>query len=510
MSKYMFERLTALDNSFLVAEQASQPMHVAAVNIFEAGDLARPAGGIDVNKIRQATLAEIHRIPRYRQKLKWVPLENRPVWVDDPHFNIDYHIRHAALPYPGGVEELKKLTGRITSRVLDRARPLWEIWVIEGLSDNRFAIISKIHHCMIDGVSGADLAQILYSITPDREVGEPRMFMPRSAPTSGELLLDAVSRYAQLPGEIGRAIAPALREPGRTFAHLAQFARSALSLASFAAPSSDTPLNGTVSPHRRVDWLTLSLDDVKAVKNEIGCSVNDVVLGAVTGTIRQYLIRRSVDPRGIDFRISAPVSTRRPEESGQLGNRVSAWIVRLPVEKDNPLDWVEDVRQATSELKRSNQAMVLDFLMKAAEYVPSSLVGAGLGIASEPMNMIVTNIPGPPIPLYLLGAKLLELQPLVPLLEGTGLGVALFSYDGKLHVGFNADYERVPDLPTVTSLFAEAFLTIMDKVGVRPGGIEAAIETGAADAPEPARPSGTASSDAGFVAPPLAASPPRS
>ena len=210
MSKYMFERLTALDNSFLVAEQASQPMHVAAVNIFEAGDLARPAGGIDVNRIRQATLAEIHRIPRYRQKLKWVPLENRPVWVDDPHFNIDYHIRHAALPYPGGVEELKKLTGRITSRVLDRARPLWEIWVIEGLSDNRFAIISKIHHCMIDGVSGADLAQILYSITPDREVGEPRMFMPRSAPTSGELLLDAVFRREtiELPAVASRELAP--------------------------------------------------------------------------------------------------------------------------------------------------------------------------------------------------------------------------------------------------------------------------------------------------------------
>lgn len=467
MAQYMYDRLSAQDNGFLVAEDPHQPLHVASVNIFESGELATEDGGVNVRRIRQATEAEIHRIPRYRQKLMWVPVENRPVWVDDPHFNLDYHIRHAALPRPGGIEELKKLTARITSRALDRSRPLWEIWVIEGLSGGRFALISKIHHCMIDGVSGAEIAQILYSTSPEYELSEPRPYLPRPAPTPAELFIDALKNYASLPAQIVKGLMPMLREPRKLAADTGEVLRSAAALASWATPSSGTPLNGPIGPHRRIDWLTLSLADVKEVKNALGCSVNDVVLAAATGAVRHYLIRRGVNPAEIDFRVSAPVSVRRADESEQLGNRVSAWIVRLPISDENPLAWIESIAAATKELKESNQAAALDLLMQAAEYTPPSLMALGAQAASGPMNMIITNIPGPPFPLYLLGAKLLELQPLVPLIDGTGLGIALFSYDGKLHVGFNADYERVPDLGTFTALFAQSFLVLMDAAGVR-------------------------------------------
>lgn len=468
MARYMFDRLSAQDNSFLVAEDAHQLLHVASVNIFDLGKLATAKGGVNIRLIRQATEAEIHRIPRYRQKLMWVPVENRPVWVDDPHFNLDYHIRHAALPQPGGIDELKRLTARVTSRALDRSRPLWEIWVIEGLSEGRFALISKIHHCMVDGVSGADIAQIMYSASPDYELGEPMPFMPRPAPTRSELLLDAAKHYAEIPGNLVKGLLPMIREPQKAVSEASAVLRSAAKLASWATPSSATPLNGPIGPHRRIDWLTLSLADVKAVKNAIGCSLNDVVLGAVTGAVRHYLARRGVDPADIDFRVSAPVSMRTADEAGQLGNRVSAWIIRLPIAEQNPLAWIREITAATKELKESNQAAALDLMMRAAEYVPPSLMALGMGAAaSGPMNMVVTNIPGPPVPLYLLGAKLLELQPLVPLIDGTGLGIALFSYDGKLHVGFNADYERVPDLGTVTALFAQSFMALMDAAGIR-------------------------------------------
>jgi len=231
-------------------------------------------------------------------------------------------------------------------------------------------------------------------------------------------------------------------------------------------PSSDTPINGKLGPHRRVDWLTLPLEDVKAVRRTLQCTVNDVVLATVTGAVRHYLRRRGVDLEDLDFRVSAPVNMRDAGEHKQLGNRVSTWVVRLPVDEDDPRRWIEAVRKITEDLKRSKQALGADMMMRAAEYAPASLLALGARAASGPINMIVTNVPGPQFPLYTLGAKLLEMQPLVPLLDGTGLGVALFSYDGKLHVGLNAEYELVPDLSTFTALFAQSFMALTDAAGV--------------------------------------------
>jgi len=465
---YKYERLSAQDNSFLVAEEPNVPLHVGGVGIFEVGDLGTEDGGVDIRKIKRATAAQLHRIPRYRQKLEWIPFENRPVWVDDSHFNLDYHIRHAALPRPGGIEELKRLTARISTRALDRSRPLWEIWIIEGLEGDRFAMVSKIHHCMIDGVGGSDIAQILFSASPSYEIEEPLPYMPRPAPGRDELLLDAVKRQVALPFRALSGLASLTRETEDLPSLLRTRAKAIGDLLGWVVkPASGTPMNGALGPHRNVDWLSLPLEDVKALRRKLGCTVNDIVLATVTGAVRHYLIRRNVNPAGIDFRVSAPVSVRSEEEQGQLGNRVSAWIVRLPVEESRPDAWVAKVNEATRALKDSNQAMGVEMMMQAAEYLPTSLMAMGARAASGPMNMIVTNVPGPPFPLYLLGARLLELHPMVPLLDGTGLGIALFSYDGKLHVGLNADYELVPDLAAFTALFAQAYMALLDSAKVQ-------------------------------------------
>jgi len=466
MSRYMYERLSAQDNSFLVAEHANAPLHITGVGIYELARAATRDGGVDVRRLRRFIEARLHEIPRYRQKLMWVPIENRPVWIDDPHFNIDYHIRHAALPRPGGLDQLKKLTARITTRVLDRSRPLWELWVIEGVEGDRFAVVSKIHHCMIDGAAGADLAQILNSPCADVEIPEPRPFMPRPAPSRLELLVDAVERYAELPRRALSSLASRAAAPTRLLEDLAKRGRALSEVVALATSrSSGTPLNGRLGPHRHVDWLTLPLADAKAVRKTLDCTVNDVVLASVTGAVRHYLFRRGVEPRAIDFRISAPVSMREAAQKGRMGNRVSSWIVRLPIELEEPLAWVNEIRETTRALKDSKQAVALDMLMRAAEYAPSSLISVGARLAAGPINMIVTNVPGPQFPLYMLGARMVEMQPLVPLLDGIGLGVALFSYDGNLHVGLNAEYDLVPDLGSFTALFAQSFMAIADAAG---------------------------------------------
>ncbi|MDE0885159.1 MAG: wax ester/triacylglycerol synthase family O-acyltransferase [Myxococcota bacterium] len=468
MSNYKFERLSAQDNSFLLAETPHAPLHVIAVGIYDAGDLATGAGGVDFRMIKRVLEARLHKIPRYRQKLMWVPFENRAVWVDDAHFNIDYHLRHSALPHPGGLEQLKRLTARISTQSLDRARPLWEMWIIEGLSENRFAMVSKIHHCMIDGASGSDVAQILMSTSPEQEAAEPKPFVPRPAPSPRELLIDAAIHQVSMPLRALKSLssypqtAPEIVEDiGEKLSALAGLAKWAVS------SSSPTPINGELGPHRRIDWLTLPLADVKTLRSALECSVNDVVLATVTGAIRHYFLHRGVDPKSLDFRISAPVNVRRKSEEGQLGNRVSTWIVPLPLGTSNPLEWVEHIRAETAELKESHQAQAFDMLMSAAEYLPASLLALGARAAEGPINMIVTNVQGPPFPLYLLGAKLLEMNPIVPLLNGTGLGIALFSYNGRLHIGLNADYELVPDLGILTALLAQSFMTLVDAAGAR-------------------------------------------
>ncbi len=448
----LYDRLTAQDRSFLELEGPSIHMHVAGAFLFERGSLATPQGGVDIDAIRDSVESRLHRIPRYRQRLAWIPIENHPVWVDDDRFNIHYHVRHAALPAPGDDRQLKRLCARILSQQLDRRRPLWEMWVIEGLEHDRFALVCKTHHCMVDGVSGADLLAVLLGVTPNKEFEPGPTWYPNPAPSGLELLRDATWRRVATPFVLGAAALSALRKPERAMEQLGDVLSGVgQALSSALSPAADTPLNRPIGPHRRFDWVGFDIAEVKRVKDHLGGTVNDVVLATVAGAVSRFLEQRGIPlkrQRELDFRAFCPVSVRSAEESGTLGNRVSSLVARLPIAERDPARRLESVRAITADLKQSKQALGADVLSSVSEWTAPTLaaLAARLAFANRVSNLVVTNVPGPQIPLYLLGARMLESYPMVPLFESQGLGIALFSYAGGLYWGFNADWEQFPDL----------------------------------------------------------------
>ena len=460
MAKDSYDRLTALDSSFLAFERPNAYMHVACTMVYEAGPLRLEDGGIDAEAFRKLTAAAIHRIPRYRQKLAYIPIEGRPVWVDDADFNIDYHIRHTSLPRPGSEQQLKRLSARVMQQHLDRSRPLWEMWLVEGLEDDRFAVISKVHHCMIDGLAGVDLMKILMSPTIEHEIPQAPEYIPRPVPSRVRLLRDEVRRRARLPFDTLRDVRHFISEAQDLRQELAVRARAvAGTLGATIHRAAPTPLNRTIGPHRRFDWLTMELGDLKAARRALGGSLNDIVLTVVTGAVRRFLKGRGVNLDELDFRVLSPVSVRGNEKQGTLGNRISAWVLPLPVHERDPRVQLEQIRERTQELKESNQALGADLLTQAAEWSSSTLfaLGARSMTSRLPFNMVVTNVPGPQIPLYTLGARMLEVYPHVPLVDNLGLGVGLMSYDGKLCWGFNADYDVVPDVGDFRKAITQSF-----------------------------------------------------
>jgi len=460
MARYSYDRLSALDHSFLFLERPHAPLHVGTVAVHELGALRGREGGVDIELVRRGIAGVLHRIPRYRQRLAWIPFEGTPVWIDDEGFNLEYHVRHTSLPRPGGAAQLQQLAARVMAQRLDRSRPLWEMWVVEGLEDDRFALISKVHHCMIDGVSGVDLMNVLMSPSPDAEIFEPVPFVPRPAPTAFELLRDELSRRTRLPFEALRDTRKLIREAEDSRREISVRLRAVRELLGGALRRiTPTPLNERVSPHRRFDWLLLPLDELKAVRRALGGSLNDVVLTIVTGAMRRFFEQRHFPIEGIEFRVMAPVSVRAETERGRLGNRVSAWIVPLPLEEPDPALRLSTLAAFTEELKQKRQAVAAEVLTQAADWTPATLLALGARNATRqlPFHMVVTNVPGPQLPLYLLGSRMIETYPVVPLLDGLGLGIALFSYDGKLCWGFNADYDLVPDLDSLVVFVREAF-----------------------------------------------------
>jgi len=461
MAKYAYDRLTFLDNSFLLMEGANSPMHVAGTAMYETGPLRNADGGIDIDKIRDYVNARLHLIPRYRQRLAYTPVEGQPVWVDDDHFNIHYHVRHTALPKPGDERQLKRLAARIMSQHLDRAKPLWEIWVVEGLANHdQFAMISKIHHCMVDGMSSVDLLNVLLKSEPTEHFEPAPRWMPRRAPTSWELATDALLRYASLPIEIGRnlpEVIRAARDPRSDIRARLRALRDTLSTG-IRGPS-ETPLNQRIGPHRRFDWLLMDLKEVKAVKNRVGGTLNDIVLATVAGAVRHFLQRRGVSVDNLDFRVMAPVSVRSPEERGTMGNRVSAWMVPMPLGERDPVRRLDKISETTTHLKETKQALGAEMLTQVADWTPSTLLSLGARMATRalPFNLVVTNVPGPQVPLYLLGAKMLDNYGFIPLTDYLCLGVVLFSYAGKLCWGFTAEWDLLPDLHEFVSDIEASF-----------------------------------------------------
>ena len=444
-----YQRLSAMDASFLGIEDESCHMHVGAVLIFDAAPLRAPGGGIDIDRIRAAIHARLHLVPRFRQRLAQVPYERVPIWVDDDRFRLAYHVRHTALPQPGDERVLKRLVGRIMSQALDRKRPVWEIWVVEGLAGDRFALISKTHHCMVDGISGADLMSVILDATPDAGVGTPEPWEPAPHPSGARLVLDAALRRAAQPGEALRAAYSAVTSPRSQLRTLTEAARGlAQTFAPALNPVSRTPLNVEVGPHRRFDWTAMRVADLKAVKNVLGGTLNDVVLATVSGALRSFFALRGLDAANLTVRALVPVSVRSQDERGSLGNRVTQMTAPLPVDRADPVARLTAVRATTAGLKESRQALGGEVLTAISEWtVPNILVQAvRLAARARPYNLIVTNVPGPQIPLYLQGALMRTAYPVVPLFENLALVVGLFSYNGGLFWGVNGDWEQLPDL----------------------------------------------------------------
>ena len=457
-----YEPLSHLDASFLALESPTTHMHVAAVVLFDGTKLRTSEGGIDIGRVKAHIEGKLAYIPRYRQRLGFVPPNRHPVWIDDDHFNFDYHVRHTSLPRPGTDEQLKRLAGRIVSQPLDRAKPLWELWVVEGLSEDRFAIIAKIHHCMIDGISGVDLTTILLNVIPTSELEPATDWHPRLAPTSTQLAVAEAARRTRatldtvtnLPGLARRGSEVALQVGGRGIAAL-----KALQ-AGWLRPATRTPLNPDLGPNRRFDWTETSLADVKAIRAKHGGSVNDVVLAIAAGALRRFLVdTRAFDLEGIEFRVMNPVSTRSADKRGALGNQVAMWLVDLPISDPDPISRLTKIKGETSKLKSTNQALGAATLVELSRGTPLTVIALAnrvVGPMMRPFNLTVTNVPGPQFPMYLLEAEMLANFPIVPLWSQHGLGLALFSYNGTLEWGIQADFDAFPDVEAVTAAIKES------------------------------------------------------
>lgn len=462
MAEQFYERLSFLDGSFLALESRTTHMHVAGVAIFEAGPLSKSDGGIDIAKIKTFIESKLPYVPRYRQHLAWVPIEKNPVWIDDDHFDLDYHVRHLSLPKPGNEEQLKAMVGRLLSQQLNRAKPLWELWVVEGLENDRFALIFKIHHCMIDGISGVDLMAVLLNFVPSEEIEEIKPFTARPAPGAAELLIGESLRRTRRALRAARSVPHILEEAQAVGSEIQRRAKAvSYSLTSgWLTPASKTPINSRIGPNRRFEWLTLPLDGIKEIKDLIGGTVNDVVLTIVAGAIRNYFIEeRGFAVDDVEFRVMAPVSVRAKDQQGQLGNQVAMWLVKLPIEERDALRRYAVVQDNTRHLKETNQALGASTIVQLSSGTPATLLGMAARRATRirPFNMTVTNVPGPQFPMYLLGSQLLAQYPAVPLWAGHGVGIALFSYNGEVAWGLNADRDVVPDVTALSAQITSAF-----------------------------------------------------
>lgn len=468
-SSYAYDRLSVVDNSFLAIESPTTHQHVAAVMILDAPPVSGPDGGIDIETIRAYIASRLHLIPRYRQHLTTIPLGNRLVWVDDEHFNVHYHVRHASLPRPGDERQLKRLAARIVSQQLDRAKPLWEIWIVEGLEGGRFAMVAKTHHCMVDGVSGVDLLAVLLNPFPAAAFTPGPRWIPRPAPTPLQIFRDEMLRRLREPLELLWEAPCPLGSPARLLSGLWE-GLSALgeTLGAAARPASPTPINQPIGPHRRFDWTSLDLSEIKTVKNRLGGTVNDIVLATVAGALRHFLENRRVNVDVLDIRASIPVSIRSDEQRGTLGNQIALWMMALPVAERDPRRRLAKVREATARLKESRQTLGAQVLAAVSEWTSTTLLSAAvrLSMRSRPFNLVVTNVPGPQIPLYLLGAELKECYPMLALLENQALGVALFSYAGRLNWGFIADWDLIPDLHEFVLAIESSFRELQAAAGV--------------------------------------------
>jgi diacylglycerol O-acyltransferase / wax synthase len=459
------DRLTGLDTSFLHLEDATSHMHVASVMLFEG-----PPPPYD--ELLDAFERRLPLVPRYRQRLAFVPLgQGRPKWVDDPHLNLRYHVRSTALPSPGSEDQLKDLAGRVFSQQLDRDKPLWEVWLVEGLAGGRFAVLSKTHHALVDGVSGVDIMSVLFDTSPEpaAPTGPGDRWLPRPLPSSAQLLGEALVERGTLPGEITRSLRAILRGPRRLLegARDAAVGVGAMAWAGLN-PAPSSPYNKQIGPHRRFTWVRADLSDLKDIKNSLGGTVNDVVLATVAGALGKHLRRRGQNTDGLELKAMVPVSVRQDVEQGALGNRVAAMMAPLPVWCQEPVARLDLVREELRDLKSSGQAVGARVLTDLSGFAPPTILGQASRLMSRQrfFNLVVTNVPGPQFPLYLLGRRMLDPFPMVPLASGQGVGVAILSYDGRINFGLVGDFDLLWDLDDLAVDLEDSLAELAREAGV--------------------------------------------
>ena len=467
MRETFHERLSALDQSFLSFETRNAYMHVALTAIFEPQSLTTPDGGIDVSRIRRHIAARLPLVPRYRQRLMRTPLVSDAIWVDDDGFDLGYHVRHASLPRPGGERQLQRRCAEILERPLDRTRPLWEVWIIEGLAGGRFAMLAKVHHCMVDGVAGVDILAALLGTEPISDMDPVAPWTPRPAPSEGALLAHGVLRRGRASVDALRGVRDALRSPAQAGREVGTRTAALVRLLGHLGQAPSTPFNQPIGPHRRIDWLAFDLATIKAIRNRLGGTINDVVLATVAGAVGRFLARRRAE-LDAEFRTVVPVSVRAADERGVPGNRVSVWLTTLPVREPDAARRLAIIRAMTAELKDTQHAMGATVLAQAAEWTTANLINLAAQFINRArrFNLIVTNVPGPPVPFYLLDAPMVAAYPHLPLFENQGLGIALFSYAGTLFWGVGADWNQMPDLGEFMKEIAQSFDDLCSAAGV--------------------------------------------
>jgi diacylglycerol O-acyltransferase len=429
-------------------------MHVASTTIFEG-----PAP--DHDEFRDHIASRLHLVPRFRQKLRFIPFgQGRPVWVDDPHLNLDYHVRRTALPPPGSEDQLRTMAARVFSQQLDRSKPLWELWLVEGLAGNRFAIVGKSHHALVDGVSGMDITTVLFDAArePEAPAAPETGWLPRPEPSAAKLLGDALLARATSPREIVRGARAVLRGPRQVASQLVEGATAAGKMLRAGASAPPTPFNVDIGPHRRFAYVQADLAEVKRIKDEHGGTVNDAVLSIVTGALGRYLRARGYDTSELEMRAMVPVSVRTEQQEGALGNRVAAMMAPLPVWCEEPVERLKLLTTALRDLKRSKQAVGAQVLTQLGDFAPPTIAAqaARLQARQRFFNLVITNIPGPQFPLYLLGREMQAIYPMVPLAQRQALCIGIFSYNGQLNFGLIGDYDAMADLDSFTLDLAAA------------------------------------------------------
>jgi diacylglycerol O-acyltransferase / wax synthase len=467
-----YERLSAQDAMFLHVEDEHQPMHVGSLALFEGAPFFDESGRFRIDEARAVIAGRMHLVPRFRKRLMFVPLDQgRPVWVDDDNFDLAYHVRLTALPRPGSEEQLKALVGRLQGQRLDRRRPLWELWFVEGVAGDRVAIVQKTHHCLVDGISGVDVATVLLDLEPTPPPVEAQPWEPEPAPAPAQLLVESLVERATDPVEAARSLRAALRGPQQLVDRVAAVGR-AVTAAGSSAPKA--PWNERISPHRRFEVARVPFAQVKSIKDRAAdlavegerITVNDVVVAACAGALRGFLQSREEPVDDLVLRAMVPVSVRSEAERGALGNKVSMMTADLPVGEPSPTERLRAVHASIRSARESGQAVGAQTIISLLDYAPPTLVSMAsrLTVRSRAVNLTITNVPGPQFPLYCAGARMLEAFPYVPIVDGQGLTIGIVSYDGQLAFGLTGDRDLLPDLAVLAEAVEKSFAELAEAV----------------------------------------------